>query len=108
MNLSDRCYVFGVKGNLDLSPLGKTTDSGVAAFVFTEQVKALAFAAGMRHSHDWIIRELVVLDAIEWLANLKENAGATVVWLDPDRQQEGHRELPIDFVIAMLQRSAGN
>ena len=98
-----KLYVFELINVPRAAPIAKTTDQGIAAFIFRSAENAVKFATAKGHSHDWRVIELNVFDAFDWVVEAKEACGVTAVWQDPDPAEEGHREIPVDAYIATVQ-----
>jgi hypothetical protein len=95
-------YVFELVDFPSGIPFAQTTDNGIAAFVFSSPSIALNYAAQKGHTTDWRVRELDVFGVRDWLVDAKNSNNVTSVWPDPNPDEEGHRELPIDAFLAAV------
>ena len=96
-------YVFELTDLPGGIPFAKTTDQGIAAFVFRTASNALKYAEAKEHGNDWRVRELNVFDALDWIRDAQQSNGVTAVWLNPDPNEEGHQEIPVALFLSILE-----
>jgi hypothetical protein len=77
----------------------RARDGGSVALVFSTPAKAHEFAAAKGYLCP--VRELELLDAVEWLRAGRAK-GVSAVWKDPDPHQDAPEEIPVDDVIALM------
>jgi hypothetical protein len=94
-------YVYEKAGDAGVSVYGRTTEGGLATFVFSSQEAAKVFADRKLAPHDLYVLEINQTSFIDWLRRMSQDNGVTAVWLNPDPADRSWKVVPLASILAL-------